>query len=158
MSSSKFDIRAATHNDASEIGDLIRILAQKFIVHEFDAKAAKHFISANDAASVSKNMASGFSYLVALHEDKVVGVLGLKNQSHLYHLFVAEEHQGAGLARLLWQRVLDDTTDNAGIKAFTVNSSNHAVGFYRKLGFSQTQPMTVKDGIQFNPMRYEIDV
>jgi len=151
------NIREAKFNDSSEIGELIRVLAEKFITHEFDSKARTHFLSANDGNSVEKNMKSGFSYHVAADRGRIVGVVGVKNKSHLYHLFVAEDSQGKGLARKLWERALRELTSEGDTRVVTVNSSNDAIGFYKKLGFNQTGPVIEKEGIQYNPMEYKVD-
>ena len=150
-------IRQANAGDAAEIAGLIRALAEKFITHEFEAEASRQFLSANDAYSVEKNMASGFLYFVATRHAKVIGVAGLKNRSHLYHLFVAEAWQGKGLARKLWERLLVVAIGRGESKVITVNSSNAAVGFYRRLGFSPTGPAVEKGGIRYNPMACRVD-
>ena len=151
------DIREANLNDSSEIGELIRVLAEKFITHEFDTKARTHFLSSNDGISVEKNMKSGFSYHVAADRGRIVGVVGVKDKSHLYHLFVAEDSQGKGFARKLWEKALRELTSQGDTKVITVNSSNNAIGFYKKLGFNQTGPVIEKEGIQYNPMEYKVD-
>lgn len=157
MSIPNLEIKEAKFSDSSEIGELIRVLSEKFITQEFNPKARKHFLSSNDGDSVKKNMDSGFSYHIATHLGKIVGVVGMKERSHLYHLFVAEEYQGAGLARKLWEKALNESIESGNIKIVTVNSSNNAIGFYKKLGFKQTGPMIEKDGIQYNPMEYKVD-
>jgi len=149
------DIREARLSDTSEIGELIGALSEKFITHEFNLKARSHFLSSNDGDSVKKNMKSGYSYHVATHFGKIVGVVGLKERSHLYHLFVAEEYQRAGLARKLWQKALSESIEHGDTRIFTVNSSNNAIGFYKRLGFNQTGPMIEKEGIQYIPMEYK---
>jgi ribosomal protein S18 acetylase RimI-like enzyme len=151
------EIREAKTSDADEIGDLIRVLAEKFITHEFDPQARTRFLSSNDGDAVRKNMESGFSYHVAMHQGKIVGVVGLKDGSHLYHLFVAEEYQGAGLAREMWEKVFDESRESDDTRIFTVNSSNNAIGFYKKLGFNQSGPRVEKEGIQYNPMEFKVD-
>ena len=148
------EIREAELGDAMEIGALIRSLAEKFIIHESDPAAREHFLAANNDHSIRTNMRAGFAYFVASLRGEIVGVVGVKDRSHLFHLFVAEQHQGAGLARKLWERALSDTISDGGAGIITVNSSNHAVGFYRKLGFTETGPRVERDGIQYNPMAF----
>ena len=41
-------------------------------------------------------------YHVAEDAGRLVGVVAVRDNKHLYHLFVAEPHQGQGLARELW--------------------------------------------------------
>ncbi len=154
---SNFEIREAGLDDANEIGKLMCTLAKKFITAEFSSQAREHFLSSNNGKSVEQNMRSGFSYLVATCSKRLVGVVGVKDNSHLYHLFVAEHYQGMGLARRLWEKAMDECKHLGNRGTFTVNSSNNAIGLYEKLGFARTGPMVEKDGVFFNPMEYRSD-
>ena len=154
---SNVEIREAGLDDTDEIGKLICTLAEKFITREFSSKAREHFLSSNDGKSVEQNMRSGFSYFVAIDSKRLMGVVGMKDNSHLYHLFVAEQYQGMGLARRLWEKAMNECKRKGHHGIFTVNSSNNAIGVYEKLGFVQAGPMIEKDGVFFNPMEYRND-
>jgi ribosomal protein S18 acetylase RimI-like enzyme len=151
------EIREAGLDDANEIGKLICTLANKFITPEFSSQAKEHFLSSNNGKSVEQNMKSGFSYLVATYSKRFVGVVGVKGNSHLYHLFVAENYQGKGLARQLWGKAMDECKRKGNRGTFTVNSSNNAIGVYEKLGFERIGPTVEKGGVFFNPMEYRND-
>ncbi|MDH3377525.1 MAG: GNAT family N-acetyltransferase [Gammaproteobacteria bacterium] len=154
---SNFEIREAGLDDANEIGKLICTLATKFITPEFSSQAREHFLSSNNGKSVEQNMKSGFSYFVATDSKQLVGVVGVKDNSHLYHLFVVEHYQGMGLARRLWGIAMDECKRKGNRGTFTVNSSNNAIGVYEKLGFERAGPTVEKDGVFFNPMEYRSD-
>src|SRR5262249_55245550 len=47
---------------------------------------------------------SRYHYWVALIEEKLVGVLGIRDGQRILHLFVADSHQRRGIARALWSR------------------------------------------------------
>ena len=149
-------IRRAITADSEEIGALIVKLAAEFITHEFGPGARKYFLTSNDGASVKRFMESGFTYHVAESGNRVVGVVGVKNPSHLYHLFVGVSHQGKGLGRRLWEVAMADCLQNGPIEVFTVNSSNNAVNFYERLGFVQTKAMQNKEGVLFIPMKLRV--
>ena len=151
---SSFDIREAGLEDANEIGELIGTLAKKFITPEFSSQAREHFLSTNNGKSVAQNMKSGFTYLVATRSQRIAGVVGVKDNSHLFHFFVAEPYQGMGLARRLWEKAMDECKRKGNRGIFTVNSSNNAIGVYEKLGFKRTGSMVEKGGVLFNPMEY----
>ena len=148
------EIRKAVLDDAEGIGALITMLAEKFITAEFSPEAQKHFLASNDGQSVMKFMQAGLSYQVAIDGERIAGVIGVKDNAHLYHLFVDLRYQGRGLARRLWQVAKDDCIGNGNKGIFTVNSSNNAVGLYEKLGFLRTGPMQNHDGVFFNPMEF----
>ena len=154
---SNVEIREAGLDDTDEIGKLICTLAEKFITREFSSKARERFLSSNDGKSVEQNMKAGFSYFVAIDSKQLAGVVGMKDNSHLYHLFVVEHYQGMGLARRLWEKAMKECKRKGNQCTFTVNSSNNSIGVYEKLGFVRTGPMIEKDGVFFNPMEYRSD-
>lgn len=153
------EIRKATLNDATEIENLIRILALKFITPEFTPEAATHFLNANNQAAISGFMQQGFVYFVAENTAatgaEIIGCIGMRNHSHLYHLFINEAWQGQGLARRLWLQAMLYCEQQGNPGLYTVNSSNNAVAVYQALGFVRTGPMQQMHGVLFNPMQWE---
>lgn len=66
-------------------------------------------------------------------EGRLVGVAALVGGSHLELMFVDGDFHGQGLGRALWQALL--AHEDPPPDAVTVKSSDHAVGFYARLGF-----------------------
>lgn len=149
-------IRKAETTDAEEIGSLIVGIARTTITKEFSPEAQSRFLASNDGGSVKKFMKSGFSYHVAESDKKIVGVIGVKERFHLYHLFVNQSHQGKGLAKRLWAVAMAESLAGAKSGIFTVNSSNEAVKLYENLGFVRTEPMQESDGVLYNPMELRV--
>lgn len=151
------NIRKATKEDSESIASLIKDLAEKFIVSEFSAKGRHQFLSSNDQASIEKFIESGFIYHVAEEAGEIIGVIGIRDNSHLYHLFVAESQQGNGLSRKLWQNSMRLCLEAGNPGTFTVNSSNNAVGVYEAFGFKRKGGMEESNGVLYNPMCLEIN-
>lgn len=150
------DIRRADLADAKEIATLIGELSERFITGEFEPEAKRGFLQSNDLDAVTRFMESGFSYHVAETEGVTVGVVGVRDNSHLYHLFVGAAHHGKGLARQLWNVAMAECLNKGNPGVFTVNSSNNAVGVYERFGFVRTAPMQTKDGVTYNPMELRV--
>lgn len=130
-------IRRATLADADPISGLITPLAEKYIAREFSEQGYQTLLGSIAPDAIRGYLAGGFRYHVAEEAGGIVGVVGTRDNSHLYHLFVAEEFQGKGLAREMW-RVAQQACREAGNPGeFTVNSSRFAVGLYEKLGFTR---------------------
>lgn len=70
----------------------------------------------------------------------IAGVVLVKEFWNLTNLFVAPEHQGRGIGRLLLTAVLDICRSKSPRAAVLVNSSTIAAGFYRRMQFIQTGP------------------
>ena len=146
-------VRRATIEDARAIGDLIRPLAEQYIVHEFSPEGAGNLLASLYAGAIGGYLASGYEYHVAEDDGVLVGVVGVRENIHLYHLFVADDYGGRGLARELWRVARDACREAGNVGEFTVNSSRFAVGMYRKFGFVQTGQPETRDGVTSIPMR-----
>ena len=130
-------IRLATLADAESISALIAPLAEKYIAHEFSEEGYRTLLDSMTPDAIRGYIAKGFRYHVAEESGGVVGVVATRDNSHLYHLLVAERSQGRGLARELWQVARQACREAGNPGEFTVNSSRFAVGLYEKLGFKR---------------------
>ena len=147
------EIRPGHRSDASAISAFLVPLAEKFVAHEFDPSARGKFLATFSPAAIDQYLGSGFRYHLAQSQGSLVGVVSTRNESHVYHLFVAESAQRIGLGRRLWQ-VAREASLAAGYRGdFTVNSSRFAVGFYEQLGFERDGPENNQDGVVSVPMR-----
>ena len=86
--------------------------------------------------------------------DAIQGYISIKDQSHIYHLFVAEDYQGKGVAKQLWNHARAFTQS----ESFTVRSSLYAVPVYKQFGFVEAGDVGCKDGVTFMPMKLSIKV
>jgi GNAT superfamily N-acetyltransferase len=78
--------------------------------------------------------------------------VGVRDNSHVHHLFVAENHQKCGLARELWKVAREACLDAGNLGRFTVFSSKYALGVYRAFGFIESGSPEIKDGVVATPM------
>ena len=153
--SSPILIRPLKLDDIDAVVALFQELARKSITFEFTPQGEERLLRSNNADSLRTYIADGFRYWVAECDQTLAGFVGMRGNSHLYHLFVAETFQRRGLARRLWQVARDACLNDGNPGKFTVNSSNNAVAVYEALGFRRTLPMQNVDGVLFNPMILE---
>ena len=85
-------------------------------------------------------------HLKYLKDDKILGVILIKNCWNLTNLFVLPARQGLGVGRALATAGLDACRETAPKGKVQVNSSSNAVGFYERLGFEQTGPGIERPG------------
>ena len=76
----------------------------------------------------------------------------MKAGNHLHHLFVDEAHQGKGIARYLWQEIMERCPSDE----YSLRSSIFAIPVYKKFGFSESGDLSEKEGIQFQPMSLQM--
>ena len=93
-----------------------------------------------------------FRYAVASADGALAGVVGVRQGTHLYHLFVQPQLQRQGLGRRLWAHARDVLID-AAAGVLTVNSSASAVAVYQAFGFQVHGARVEQNGVAFIPMR-----
>ena len=145
-------IRPANVKDASAISDLIKRLSPFFIAHPDGAGTEPFFAKMSAEKTAQLISSSNCSYWVAEVDGQFVGVVAMRDHTHLFHLFVDERFHRMGIATQLWD-VAKAFAQKAGNKqGFTVNSSPYAVQLYERLGFKAVGERSEKDGILFIPM------
>jgi len=147
------ETRPATPDDIENISKLLCDLSERFITGDFSSEGKQTLLETLTPGGIEKSMQSGFRYHVAEEEGQLVGVIGMKENSHLYHLFVAESFQRRGIARKLWQIAMKECLERGNPGEFTVNSSRHAQGAYEKFGFVAVSGPMEKGGVIFFPMK-----
>lgn len=146
-------IRPADAGDAPRISALIRALAGYFLVDPANPDAAEGFFRTVSPEAVAGYLADGrHRYHLAEVAGGMAGVVGMRDDAHLLHLFVAEPFHRRGIARRLWARARDEARAAGNPGRFTVNSSLPARPLYESLGFVPTGDPVEKDGIRFVPM------
>lgn len=144
---------AASIADAEEISALIVGLSDPFYLSP-SRDGAEPFLASVGAEAQRNHLAAGnFAYRVARSGGRIVGVVALRDNAHLFHLFVADEFQGKGLARRLWELVESEALQAGNPGEFTVNSSLNAVPVYEKFGFACEGGVQRVHGVAFQPMR-----
>lgn len=94
---------------------------------------------------------------VCLKEDSVVGVIATRPPCHISLLFVDKHFHHQGIARALFEHVLKSFKAEGKHNEMTVFSSPYAAGFYRKVGFIDTDEEQTVNGIRFIPMKRSVE-
>lgn len=146
-------IRLANADDAEKISALICDLSSRFIIHEFSPDAQARFLADHSPEAMRQRLTSNFRYHVAENGGELIGVAGVRDNTHLFHLFVAEAFQRKGIGTRLWDVVRLECLRGEHPGVFTVNAAKNAVAMYERLGFRQAEPMREVAGISFVPMK-----
>ena len=108
------------------------------------------FIS--DNVLYRKFIMGSYQLFGAYDNQKMVGMISLRSQTHISLLFVDEKYHKMGVGRRLIEYVSDYVLHEEGHHAITVNAAPYAVEFYHKVGFYDTDKEESNDGIRYTPM------
>jgi len=148
-------IRFATPEDAPAISALI-IELQPFLTIAPDATGAEQFIATIQPEVIAANIrAENYRYQVATVDSALAGVVAVRDNAHLFSLYVAQAWHGKGVGRKLWDAARDDALARGNPGSFTVNSSTFAEQVYRGWGFQPTAEVQEMHGLRFIPMRID---
>ncbi len=146
-------IEPATSADAEAISALIIDLSGPFFCTPERTGAEAFLVSIGPDAQRRYLDAGNFAYHVARSDSGLAGVVALRDNAHLFHLFVARPFQGQGLARRLWEIVKGQAVQAGNPGRFTVNSSIQAVPVYERFGFVLQGDVQHMHGVSYQPMR-----
>jgi GNAT superfamily N-acetyltransferase len=96
--------------------------------------------------------------MIAEGDGHIVGMIDIRNHSHICLFFVEPSCIGMGIGRgLLDYAAAECRKHDVGLQQIDVNSSLWAVPVYRKLGFRQRKPEQMTNGIRFVEMMKELE-
>lgn len=151
-------IRPARETDSPAIAALIDGLVPHILAAPGSPAAEAFMASISPAAIAGYIRNPDYRYLLGFIGETLIGVAAIRDNSHLYHLFVDARFQRRGIARALWTQLRDMAIEAGSTGAFTVNSSINAIATYSRLGFVAVGEVQHKNGLQFQPMRLAVEV
>jgi predicted GNAT family N-acyltransferase len=96
---------------------------------------------------------AGHRITVAEHEGRLVGMIDVRDSSHISLFFVERNDRGHGVGRTLLESAIEPCLSaEPRPSAITVNSSPWAVPVYEGLGFIATGSDIERNGIRAVPM------
>lgn len=93
---------------------------------------------------------------VATHNEKIIGMVSLRDKNHISLLFVDETYHRRGIGRRLIDTIGAFSKTEYGKNDITVNAAPYGFGFYKKIGFFSTSPLINNDGIKYISMKKKI--
>ena len=147
-------IRPAVEDEYDEAMALVWQVFTRFNAPEYSEEGVKKFRQFLDDKILRKMFRTGdyriFGFFV---DNRIEGVISLRNKNHISLLFVNEKYQKKGVGSRLLRYLGEYCRDWEDQEFITVNSSPYAVGFYHKYGFKDTDNVRFSDGISFTPMK-----
>ena len=146
-------LRNAILGDEKNISELITPLMEKYVFPTIEASVHDIVIDSVSEKSIKNYISKNHQYMLAIKDgSKLVGVIGMRDKSHLLHLFVCESIQGSGVSHMLWEAMKKEILTEYDIEQFTVNSAINAKSVYLSFGFVETQGIRNRSGMIDIPM------
>lgn len=145
---------------SSEWDEAMRLAWDTFVLYEapeYSKEGIQNFKNfVKDPILKTLFLDGKYKAMGAFDNDFLIGIIGVRNETHISLLFVDSEYHHKGVASKLLKRMFSFVKKEYGKNCMTVNSSPYAVGFYHKLGFVDTDRELLTDGIRYTPMKISI--
>lgn len=149
----RFTYRSLHAADIPEVSGLVARVFDQFVAPDYAPEGVREFHRYIQPSAFEMRAQKDHFSLVALAQDRIVGMIEMRGYDHISLLFVDSAYQRRGIARELLRLALEVCQANApGLAVITVNASPYALPVYEKLGFFQAGERQVKNGIGFIPM------
>ena len=146
-----FKIEKAKINDIEEISDLVKRIYLKYNSKIDSEEGINNILTFMSKENMRLRFyIEGALMLVARDKNnKIVGAIELKNFEHISLFFVDDKYFKFGIGKKLFEEVKNILK----LEKYSVNASDYALEFYKKLGFVQiTDSIKIENGVHFHPM------
>jgi GNAT superfamily N-acetyltransferase len=144
-------------NGIVEFSRFVRQVFDEFVAIDYSAEGNATFYEFIREEEIGKRLRQGNYFLVYEVDNRIVGILELRDKKHICLLFVDKNYQGRGIAKELFKTTIAYIRENAPtIKIIEVNSSPYALEIYKKMGFIQKSNLKEQNGIKYNELEYEL--
>ena len=93
----------------------------------------------------------------ALDGDRVIGLMGMRGESHIVLVFTHRDYHRQGVASAILRALLADVRrENPYLRRLTLNSSPYGLPFYLHAGFHPADEEKTINGIRFTAMTYDL--
>ena len=158
-----YSSRTKSASDSRGVSRLIVTLFDEFVASGYSEKAAKTFRRQTGRQSRCTELREGETRwvaetLVAGTRGELVGVIGVRDFSHVHWLWVRKDWHHRGVASILLASVIADTRNQRQeVMRITLNSSPYAIPFYLRMGFQISGDEIDQKGIICTPMKLDLE-
>ncbi len=152
-----YELRFAYIDEWQDIMELAWKTFLRFESIDYAQEGIQSFNNFITDHTLYKMFVSGiYQVAIALEGEKLVGMISLRDITHISLLFVDEQYHLKGIGKKLIDFMAVFLSEK-GKSRMTVNAAPYAIGFYHKLGFVDTGLEKVSDGIRYTPMELYIE-
>ena len=156
--STRICYRPMKSGEEALIADLVFGVFAEFVEPLYSQEGVEQFKKFACADALADRLGAGNLFLLAESGQRIIGVIEVREHSHVGLLFVEKSFQREGIARELLGRSIEICRrQNPGIRKITVNSSPNAIAAYQRIGFTTVEEEQLQNGMRFVPMELTLD-
>lgn len=143
--------------ELKETLELVKRVFDEFEAPDYTDEGVTNFYKFIAYESILAHIKNNFKIFVAKEEDKIIGMICIRDFYHIAMLFVDKKYHKNGIGTelmIIAKKYCQE--NNQDISKITVNSSPYAIEFYHKIGFKDTGKEQTVDGIRFLSMQLSI--
>ena len=141
-------IREVNRKDIDDLSNL----SNSLLTYLFKEAAPKWFVDELlPKAYEERILDKKYEQFVYILDEKIVGILTIKEKNQIFHLFVDAKYHQRGIAKKLWEF----TKTNYEIKNMKVNASLYAIKVYESFGFIKEGEEKIFQELKYQPMIYK---
>ena len=139
---------------------LVRSVFDEVVAVGYTREGIESFYGFADAKQLSRRNRENHFTLLAWNGEKLMGIIEIRDLSHVSMFFVHTRCQGRGIGRYLFDQAVGEIRRRSPQPRLelTVNSSPNAVPMYTSLGFAAQGDIQCLGGISFVPMTCSLGV
>ncbi len=150
----QYEYRAAYRDEWQDAMGLAWRVFLKFVAPDYSEKGVESFNNFVTDNTLYRMFVIGSYHLFgAFDAGRLIGMITIRGREHISLLFVDEHYQRQGVGEALIRHAGSFVGTEYGGSVMTVNAAPGAVGFYRKVGFLDTDAERFADGIRYIPMQ-----
>jgi ribosomal protein S18 acetylase RimI-like enzyme len=139
--------------EESEVFDLVFRTFTEFIAPHYSRAGVLEFLKYIRPGYLLERLQKDHFFLLATAQRKIIGIIEVRESSHISLLFVDRQFQQRGIARELLRRAFRMCLKKKpDLSKITVNASPNSVRIYQRLGFRPAGSEQVKRGIRYTSM------
>ena len=149
------EVRFANEEDWDNAMELAWRTFLEFEAKDYSMEGIRSFEDFISDTSLKRMFRAGdYRLIVALNKSRLVGMITLRDKTHISLLFVEKTSHRQGIGRALIEEMAEYAKKASGALRLTVNASPYGVPFYHKVGFRDLGPEQRQEGIIYTPMEY----
>lgn len=158
IENTKLSFREMKQGEETDVVDLVLNVFTEFVAPHFSTEGVLEFKKFVNEPAIHERLQSGNPIIVAILKNDIIGVIEMRDHSHIALFFVEKAYQKKGVAKkLLCEAIKICRERNPDIQKITVNSSPNAYAAYQNFGFKGEDVVKTVNGIRFIPMEFELN-